>query len=144
MSLPRAYTPHQAFVAPARAHPQLWRFLAGFVLASVTYVVLARIYFRSFYDLFGGMALGSEASVTQGDTPLGMYVLLFSFAFMAFGAALSARLLHHRGFRTLLGPLPTLLERDFNLPPLAELLEEIAQIRELQDRHQSLPAEAAG
>ncbi|NND68689.1 MAG: DUF692 domain-containing protein [Halioglobus sp.] len=43
-----------------------------------------------------------------------------------------------------LGPLPTLLERDFNLPPLAQLLTEIARIRELQDRHQSLPAEAAG
>lgn len=43
-----------------------------------------------------------------------------------------------------LGPLPTLLERDFNLPPLAELLQEIEQIRELQDRHQSLPVEAAG
>jgi uncharacterized protein (UPF0276 family) len=30
------------------------------------------------------------------------------------------------------GPLPTLLERDFNLPPLAELLGEIAQVREMQ------------
>jgi hypothetical protein len=31
-----------------------------------------------------------------------------------------------------LGPLPTLLERDFNLPPLEELLREVKQIRELQ------------
>ena len=31
-----------------------------------------------------------------------------------------------------LGPLPTLLERDFNLPPLKELLHEVDQIRELQ------------
>jgi uncharacterized protein (UPF0276 family) len=31
-----------------------------------------------------------------------------------------------------LGPLPTLLERDFNLPPLAELLQEVTQIRDLQ------------
>ena len=30
------------------------------------------------------------------------------------------------------GPLPTLLERDFNLPPLDELLQEVAQIRALQ------------
>lgn len=30
------------------------------------------------------------------------------------------------------GPAPTLLERDFNLPPLPELLEEVAQIRRLQ------------
>jgi len=32
----------------------------------------------------------------------------------------------------LCGPIPTLLERDFNLPPLAELLGEVEQIRELQ------------
>lgn len=31
-----------------------------------------------------------------------------------------------------LGPLPTLLERDFNLPPLADLLREVAQVRVLQ------------
>ncbi len=31
-----------------------------------------------------------------------------------------------------LGPLPTLLERDFNLPPLADLLLEVARIRQLQ------------
>ncbi len=32
----------------------------------------------------------------------------------------------------LCGALPTLLERDFNLPPLAELLDEVEQIRKLQ------------
>jgi uncharacterized protein (UPF0276 family) len=31
-----------------------------------------------------------------------------------------------------LGPLPTLLERDFNLPPLCELLLEVDKIRQLQ------------
>ncbi len=30
------------------------------------------------------------------------------------------------------GPMPTLLERDFNLPPLSELLQEVERIRELQ------------
>ena len=30
------------------------------------------------------------------------------------------------------GPLPTLLERDFNIPPLPELLAELAEIRRLQ------------
>jgi len=32
-----------------------------------------------------------------------------------------------------LGPVPTLVERDFNLPPLAELLREVARVREIQD-----------
>lgn len=31
-----------------------------------------------------------------------------------------------------LGPLPTLLERDFNLPPLDELLQEVGKVRQLQ------------
>jgi uncharacterized protein (UPF0276 family) len=30
------------------------------------------------------------------------------------------------------GPVPTLLERDFNFPPLSELLAEIGQIKHLQ------------
>ena len=30
------------------------------------------------------------------------------------------------------GPLPTLLERDFNLPPIEDLLSEVGRIRELQ------------
>jgi uncharacterized protein (UPF0276 family) len=31
-----------------------------------------------------------------------------------------------------LGPVPTLLERDFNIPTLAELLQEVEQVRQLQ------------
>ena len=40
------------------------------------------------------------------------------------------------------GPLPTLLERDFNFPPFADLLAEVARIRALQGR--SSAALAAG
>jgi uncharacterized protein (UPF0276 family) len=43
-----------------------------------------------------------------------------------------------------LGPLPTLLERDFNLPPLAELLQEISQIRQLQHNSDVALVEAVG
>ena len=34
----------------------------------------------------------------------------------------------------LYGVIPTLLERDFNIPPLQELLVEVSQIREIQNR----------
>jgi uncharacterized protein (UPF0276 family) len=30
------------------------------------------------------------------------------------------------------GPVPTLLERDFNFPPITELLAELRQVRDLQ------------
>ena len=37
------------------------------------------------------------------------------------------------------GPRPTLLERDFDLPPLPDLLAEVAAIRKLQGRHCPAP-----
>ncbi len=40
----------------------------------------------------------------------------------------------------LFGPVPTLLERDFNFPPMEDLLDEVRRIRQLQTRH---TAEAA-
>jgi uncharacterized protein len=40
-----------------------------------------------------------------------------------------------------LGPVPTLLERDFNIPPLAELMQELGQVHQLQQRH-SAPRQA--
>ena len=39
------------------------------------------------------------------------------------------------------GPVPTLLERDFNFPPMAELIGEVRRIKEMQE--QAKPAEAA-
>jgi len=41
------------------------------------------------------------------------------------------------------GPVPTLLERDFNFPPVPELLEEVRRIRQLQVAAEK-PAQAAG
>ncbi len=40
------------------------------------------------------------------------------------------------------GPVPTLLERDFNLPPLAELRAEVAEVRRRQQA--DFPALAVG
>ncbi|MFV0478617.1 MAG: DUF692 domain-containing protein [Parahaliea sp.] len=42
----------------------------------------------------------------------------------------------------LVGPVPTLLERDFNLPPLAELLTEMAHARHLQQAQAASPCSA--
>ncbi|MDX1442265.1 MAG: DUF692 domain-containing protein [Gammaproteobacteria bacterium] len=42
------------------------------------------------------------------------------------------------------GPVPTLLERDFNIPPLAELLGEVDRIHSLQARHESAEVAANG
>ena len=42
------------------------------------------------------------------------------------------------------GVIPTLLERDFNIPPVAELMGEIAQINRLQQQYRALPLVANG
>ena len=39
------------------------------------------------------------------------------------------------------GPVPTLLERDFNFPPIEELLDEVRRIKHLQLEHQNLEAQ---
>ena len=36
------------------------------------------------------------------------------------------------------GVVPTLLERDFNFPPIGELLDEVALIRQIQQEHEAL------
>ena len=41
----------------------------------------------------------------------------------------------------LFGPVPTLLERDFNFPPINELLDEVRSIKRLQLEYQSLDAQ---
>ena len=43
-----------------------------------------------------------------------------------------------------LGTVPTLLERDFNFPPLDELLAELGRVRALQDAPRRIDAEAGG
>jgi uncharacterized protein (UPF0276 family) len=39
------------------------------------------------------------------------------------------------------GPVPTLLERDFNFPPIEELLDEVRRIKQLQLEYQTLEAQ---
>ncbi len=40
----------------------------------------------------------------------------------------------------LFGPVPTLLERDFNFPPMDELLDEVRRIKQLQIASESRSA----
>lgn len=44
---------------------------------------------------------------------------------------------------SLCGPVPTLLERDFNFPPLAELLGEVERVRALQGSVAAAPSRAS-
>jgi len=104
--------PHQsprflAYIAPARAYPQLWRLILGLCLLLAVYLVVVLLIFS-----FGGVVLAmSDAGhrslrVTNADfaSPLGMAILLLTFAGGTLGVALAAKILHRRGFGTLIAP----------------------------------------
>ncbi|MEW9918143.1 lysostaphin resistance A-like protein [Marimonas sp. MJW-29] len=111
MSRAPAYAPHRLFVAPARAYPQLWRLGVGLFLATFAYLALNQIFFRVIYGLTAGANSRLVEDLRSGATPVAMYILLFSFVFMSVGAGLSARVMHHRSFASLLGPLNLLWQQ---------------------------------
>jgi membrane protease YdiL (CAAX protease family) len=77
----------EAFVAPARARPALWRLALGSLLAGLVWLAAA------------ALLLG-----TAGGPRSLLLLYLASFAALLAATALAARLLHGRGFATLLGP----------------------------------------
>lgn len=89
--MPFARSPaFEAFVAPARRRPALWRLAAGLVLAAALWFAVAAALLRT------APALGAG--------PRGVLLLyLASFAGLALGTALAARL-HRRPPASLLGP----------------------------------------
>ncbi len=76
---------------------------------ALVYALWAKAVIVAYGWVFGH---GRTVAVSLGQTPGDVYVLLASIIGMAFGAMLSARLLHRRGLGTLLGPTHTVL-RDF-------------------------------
>jgi len=98
--LPELNPRFDAFVAPARRYPQLWRLIAGIVVGIVFYLgfVLGLILLATRAGLDPARALSGDGS------PLESSLLLFSFAGMSGGVLLAARLFHKRGWASLVGP----------------------------------------
>ncbi|MGR3540051.1 MAG: lysostaphin resistance A-like protein [Hasllibacter sp.] len=103
-------TPHDAFIAPARRRPQLWRLVAGIVLAALiwalgTILILAFGYASE--TVMPGMRGDPAAWITQaslGEAPGTLLLVLGTFGALALGAWAAARVLHGRGLRSLIGP----------------------------------------
>lgn len=110
MYAPLAY---DAYVAPARLRPQLWRLFLGVALVLVVYIgwmvlmgaVLAAI--MGLDDLERALA-----QVGLGRTPWSLVALLMTFVGMALGAFAAVRLIHKRPVVTLFGPRARVI-RDF-------------------------------
>ena len=100
-----AYIAHKAFVAPAKPSAALWRFVLGFGIAVLAYILIGML----FVELVWQLTLQSDPPFVEamftGRTPAGMLVMLGTFGFMTLGVAAALRAMHNRGFRTLFGPL---------------------------------------
>lgn len=108
----------QRFIAPARAHPQIWRLLLGLVVLTLTYMCGIGLLIGAIWFAAGTEALPFWlAQMTEGLSPTGTLLLLMSFSGMALGPVLAARLLHKRRAATLFGP-GTRVVRDFTLAAL--------------------------
>lgn len=106
---PMAYPGFASFVAPARARSELWRTLAGFLVAMALYAAGAAAFLALAVATIPGI---SASSVTAGSTPLAVTVLLFHFITMAAAVALVTWGLHRRSPLDLIGD-PRRLRPDF-------------------------------
>lgn len=121
------YPAHEAFVAPARAYPQLWRLILGGLLAVILYTCFVfavfgvAIWLAHGTDILQDLLSWRETGgigpnpveteilrIVAAETPTDMLVLLATFAGMVLGAIAAARLLHKRNFVSMTGPIPRL------------------------------------
>lgn len=92
------YAPHQDFIRPAWSAPEVWRVMVMLVAFEFVFM-LSPIVFTSF--------LSTDAAVDafyEGTTAFGTLSQFSSFGIAALGLLILLRLLHGRGFWTLVGP----------------------------------------
>lgn len=115
MRIPAAYHMHDDFVEPARQQAELWRFVAGLVLAAFAYIMLNQIFFQIVNGFISGDRAQFLRDVQRGSSPIAMYMLLFTFGFMSLSVGIAAQLLHKRSFATLLGPFRACIQDFFSV-----------------------------
>jgi CAAX protease family protein len=98
------YIAHDAFVAPARARPGLWRLFLGLVLVAVVFVAWFTAIVAVIY-LVSGQGGGQQwvARLTTADTPTSVLLVLAAIPGLGLGAMLAARFIHARKPETLFG-----------------------------------------
>lgn len=97
-------TAFEAYVAPARIRPHLWRLLAGLALTAAIYTGLIVGLAMLVWYLFGADdGAPWYRDLMGGRTPGGVVALLLSFTAMFIGPALAVRWLHKRPVGSLFG-----------------------------------------
>jgi membrane protease YdiL (CAAX protease family) len=117
------YTPHEAFITPARRRAELWRLPLSAILVFLIY--LAPIAGASVYlslEFSPSAAQTMRDSVVSGETPGAMLIMLYSFGGLAIATMTAVRLFHRRSAATLFGADAGAIWRNFRrvvLPLLA-------------------------
>jgi len=98
------YRAHEALVRHARARPQLWRILPVFAIIMAVYwygydLIWNGLYAFMSYDGYRAIYDDFEAIVL----PQSMLILLYGFGLIWAGLVIGVRLVHRRGFETLVG-----------------------------------------
>ena len=102
-----SYAAHEQLVAPARPSAALWRLVAGIVLLSAAFLTANQLYFSAVAAVFAAASPAALATeIAAGSTPRGMLILLFGFAAMILALWVTLGLMHARGLRSVIGPLP--------------------------------------
>ncbi|MDX8352684.1 type II CAAX endopeptidase family protein [Cognatiyoonia sp. IB215182] len=101
MTTPTFSDPFESFVAPARAYPALWRVIVGVVAWVV--LTFAFAIALSAAVTYLAPALVADRAIFDGGTPLGVVSFLGVFMGAFFAVWLVARVLHKRGWRSLMG-----------------------------------------
>ncbi len=96
-------TAFEAFIAPARHYPQIWRILLGIVVVLVVYFGPILLLFIGVGLLYPERVFEIQTMLEVPDTPQAMFILLSTFFFMGLGAVAAAAV-HRRGLASLVGP----------------------------------------
>ncbi|MBT8454592.1 MAG: CPBP family intramembrane metalloprotease [Alphaproteobacteria bacterium] len=106
----------EAFIAPARARPQIWRLIVGLIVALLIYALtvfgLFFLYWMYFVEDEAG--LDWAENIVDASDPNSLLLLLSTFIGMALGPFVAVWLLHKRGPGTLFGRGAKTL-RDFTI-----------------------------
>ena len=107
MSRISAYRAHHVLVQPARYRRELWRLVAGLFLMIAVAFMLGSVLRSVIFSISPETALeiSGEGADGQGNTPLSLLVLLYSFGLMIVGTFVAARVMQHRDPWGMIGPL---------------------------------------
>ena len=104
-SFPPRYAMLQHFVAPARDRPEVWRTLAGLVIAVLFYFGALKLIVHGMVAWLGPLRAGfAWDAMASGSSPPGLIALLFSYLSLTAGVALGLALMMNRGIGGLIGP----------------------------------------